>query len=147
MHDFFLELLDYHDKCNNDLFKAFSENQIPEHSNKLLNHLIITHHVWNHRMIGEPSNIAIWGEFSLEELRLMNAANMKLTKEILLEKPLTNIIDYKNSKGISYQAFVKDIIFHLLNHFTYHRAQIATNFRENGLVPLVSDYIYYKTLA
>ncbi|QLH28398.1 MAG: hypothetical protein HWD63_02710 [Candidatus Parvibacillus calidus] len=39
---------------------------------------------------------------------------------------------------------MKDIIFHIINHSTYHRGQIAMEFRQSGLEPLNTDYIFYK---
>ena len=34
-----------------------------------------------------------------------------------------------------------DILFHMVNHSTYHRAQIATLFRRNNIQPPITDYI------
>jgi uncharacterized damage-inducible protein DinB len=39
---------------------------------------------------------------------------------------------------------IKDILFHIINHSTNHRGQIAVDFRNNGLEPLVLDYVFYK---
>lgn len=144
MKNFFPELIEYNQVSNQALFVAFQENQVPQKSMQLLNHMMITHHVWNHRIIGEPSSIEIWGDFSLEELIKMNQQNFIDTETILSKFPEEEVIHYQNSKGVPYEATVKDILFHVMNHFTYHRAQIATNFRENGLEPVVTDYIYYK---
>lgn len=53
-------------------------------------------------------------------------------------------IGYKTSKGDAFQNTVKDILFHIINHSTYHRGQIAANCKEYGIEPLMSDYIFYK---
>lgn len=39
---------------------------------------------------------------------------------------------------------IKDIMFHIVNHSTYHRAQIATELKDHGIEPLKTDYILYK---
>ncbi|RYY11701.1 MAG: hypothetical protein EOO04_34785 [Chitinophagaceae bacterium] len=39
---------------------------------------------------------------------------------------------------------VRDMLFQVINHSTYHRAQIATEFRRMGIEPLASDYILFK---
>jgi uncharacterized damage-inducible protein DinB len=39
---------------------------------------------------------------------------------------------------------IKDILFHMINHSTHHRAQIAMDMRNNKLEPLPLDYIFYK---
>ena len=36
------------------------------------------------------------------------------------------------------------MLFHFVNHSTYHRGQIASNLKEHGIEPLVTDYIFYK---
>ncbi|WP_379084396.1 DinB family protein [Pedobacter sp. UC225_65] len=43
-----------------------------------------------------------------------------------------------------YTGIVKDILFHVFNHSTYHRAQIATLFKESGITPPVTDFIILK---
>ena len=48
------------------------------------------------------------------------------------------IIVYKNMKGDPYQNTVEEILFHLVNHGTYHRGQIITLLRDSGVTQLVS---------
>jgi uncharacterized damage-inducible protein DinB len=63
---------------------------------------------------------------------------------ILDEFELDRKIRYANSKGQPFNNSVRDMLFQVINHSTYHRAQIATEFKNNGLDPLLTDYIYYK---
>ena len=49
-----------------------------------------------------------------------------------------------NSKGETFSNKIKDILFHIINHSTYHRAQIATDLKQNGIEPINTDYIFYK---
>jgi uncharacterized damage-inducible protein DinB len=53
-------------------------------------------------------------------------------------------ITYKNSSGAKLSDKTKDILFHIINHSTYHRAQIALLLREQGIDPINTDYIFYK---
>lgn len=39
---------------------------------------------------------------------------------------------------------IGDILFHIVNHSTYHRGQIASDFRESDIEPLNTDYIMFK---
>ena len=57
---------------------------------------------------------------------------------------ITKKIIYKNSKGIEFSNTVQDVIFHVINHSTYHRAQIASDLKANGIEPINTDYIFYK---
>lgn len=51
---------------------------------------------------------------------------------------LGETIVYKNMKGDPYENSVEEILFHLVNHGTYHRGQIITLLRESGVTQLVS---------
>ena len=51
----------------------------------------------------------------------------------LLEK-----IIYKNMKGDVNENPAEEILFHLVNHGTYHRGQIITLLRESGVTQLVT---------
>lgn len=53
-------------------------------------------------------------------------------------------ISYKNSRGERFENSVRDILFHVINHSTYHRGQIATDCKLHGMTPLATDYIFYK---
>ncbi len=50
---------------------------------------------------------------------------------------LQNLV-YKNMKGDAFENTVEEILFHLVNHGTYHRGQIITLLRESGLTQMVS---------
>ena len=47
-------------------------------------------------------------------------------------------------KGNLFENKIDDILFHIINHSTYHRGQIMMLFRESGLEPIFSDYIFHK---
>ncbi|RYE14391.1 MAG: damage-inducible protein DinB, partial [Sphingobacteriales bacterium] len=50
---------------------------------------------------------------------------------------------YTNTQGKTYTNTVLQILTHVVNHATYHRAQIATDMRQHSLEPLMTDYIAY----
>jgi uncharacterized damage-inducible protein DinB len=45
--------------------------------------------------------------------------------------------------GDSYTNNVEMIMIHLVNHSSYHRAQIAMLLRQKGLEPINTDFITY----
>jgi len=53
-------------------------------------------------------------------------------------------IDYTNTKGIAFQNELSDIFFHLINHSTHHRSQMAARLRILGFSPPPTDYIFYR---
>lgn len=53
------------------------------------------------------------------------------------------MIFYKNSKGDKNESTIRHIIAHVINHSTYHRAQMAVRIRDLNIDPPVTDYIAY----
>ncbi len=146
MKDFFKDLLQYNYHYNKELIAAFeaTPEKISEKANLLLSHLINAQNIWNNRILGGNSS-GVWDIFPLETLKILNKKNLEISYSILdSEEDLEKIISYQNSTGQPFENKLKDIIFHYLNHSTYHRAQIASEFKNNGLSPLVTDFIFYK---
>ena len=48
-------------------------------------------------------------------------------------------IVYKNLKGDTFDSSIEEILFHVVNHGTYHRGQIITLLRESGVTQLVTS--------
>jgi uncharacterized damage-inducible protein DinB len=86
----------------------------------------------------------VWEIIPFEILKKMNTENLETSENILENFNLETIINYKNTIGEQFGRPVKDIIFHYCNHSTYHRAQIATELKTNGINPPATDFIHYK---
>jgi uncharacterized damage-inducible protein DinB len=130
---------------NEKLIRKFNElPQIPPKSASLFNHILAAHHIWNHRIINDKATLSVWPDILNSEYLKINSGNYDLSLRILKEKDLEAIAHYTNTKGDSYSNSVKDILFHVVNHSNYHRAQIASNMKESGIDPIVSDYIFFK---
>ena len=52
-------------------------------------------------------------------------------------------IAYTNSKGISFETPLRDLLSHVVNHSTHHRAQIALVLRDANIAPPLTDYISF----
>jgi uncharacterized damage-inducible protein DinB len=52
------------------------------------------------------------------------------------ENYLQTVIEYKNTSGKAYSNTVEEIIYHVVNHGTFHRGQIVTMLRANGMTNL-----------
>lgn len=143
---FLKDTFEYNYHCNNQLIDLF-ENQkqlLPEKSILLLNHLMNAQEIWNNRILETKSAVGVWEIRPLDHLKKINEINHNLSLHILETIPLDRTIEYTNSKGIAFSNSVQDILFHVMNHSTYHRAQIASDLKANGIEPLNSDYIFYK---
>ena len=141
----FKELFEYTHYFNKKVIELISENKqkSSEKAIKLLNHTINANQIWNARIINE-SQFEVWQINNWDDLLKLNDDNYSNTLKILNNFDIYAEIDYKNSKGETFSNIIKDILFHIINHSTYHRAQIATELKQNGVKPIISDYIFYK---
>ena len=145
MTGFFPDLFEYSNYSNEKLIIHLNANsdKISEKSLQLMNHIINAHQIWNSRIIG-VTPFKVWEIRPLNELTEIESLNYKTTLKILDEMDTSKIVAYTNSNGVSFQNTVGDILFHIINHSTYHRAQIATECRNGGFTPLVTDYIFFR---
>ena len=145
MKEKFIELFEYNYHFNKKLIEFISENfQLkPEKTVKLLNHLINAQQIWNAR-INNESEFEVWQINDWNNISKINTDNYSKTLEIIHNKSPENSIEYKNSKGEKFINKIEDVLFHVINHSTYHRAQIATDIKNNGIEPINTDYIFYK---
>ncbi len=143
---FFEELFEYSHQKNLELIDVFENNQksIPRFSASLFSHILNAHQIWNFRILQKTGPFGVWQGHDIFALAKINKDNLKCSQRILKEFEAECPVTYKNSKGDSFNDSVKDILFHIINHSTYHRGQIAMDFRQNDLEPLVTDYIFYK---
>lgn len=143
---FFKDTFEYNYHFNQELIQLFEKEKqnIPEKSIKLLNHLINAQEIWNARILNQSISVDVWEIRPLENLKNHNETNYNQSISILNSIELSKKTEYKNSKGIEFSNTVQDVIFHVINHSTYHRAQIASDLKANGIEPINTDYIFYK---
>lgn len=143
------ELFEYNHRMNQKVIAEFSEHpdKVSERAIKLISHILNAQNIWNNRIDKQEEPYSVWQVHSLAHLKEIDLKNYTRTLEILKTADFSRVVEYVNSQGHAYRNTVKDILFHAVNHSTYHRAQIAMEFRQNGLDPLNTDYIAYKRQA
>ncbi|MBY0434959.1 MAG: DinB family protein [Cyclobacteriaceae bacterium] len=112
-------------------------------------------HMWNAELIWlsrlKGSNPSVWPltDFSGGKTELLNGL-VQSSKDVLafIESSgpafLQSKIQYKTIKGDSFENEVEELLFHLVNHGTYHRGQITTMLRQLGITdPPSTDIIFY----
>lgn len=146
MEHFFKELFQYSHHCNQKLVAVFEDcpDKTSEKAVKLFNHILNAHQIWNNRINPLQETFAVWELHDLQELRKIDQTNYDQTLLLLDRFDLTEFVPYKTSKGDPFSNSISDILFHVVNHSTYHRGQIASEFKQHGLEPVVTDYIFYK---
>jgi len=122
-------------------------NEAPDDAIKLLAHLLRAQELWYCRIKGySPCKMEIWPQLNLDECAALveqNHKNLAALLEAQDDDSLNQIIAYKNSRGEEFSNPLGDILLHLFNHGTHHRAQIVRGMRQAGTAPQAIDYIFY----
>lgn len=146
MKKFFQDTLQYTKNCNLQLIVLLDENPAI-YSGKirlLISHTLNAHHIWNNRIIGGSAKYSVWQNLDLIDLKTVNAVNLETSLQIICEMDLNRIISYENSRGEKFTNKLVEIMFHIINHSTYHRGQLISLLKNEGVEPIITDYIYYK---
>lgn len=116
---------------------------------RLLSHIISAQQLWLNRITGEHSSITPWDNYTIDE---SISKSVELTGRWInfLEGSgrgfLEKRIQYQNTKGEKFENTIKDIVIQVINHSTYHRAQIAQLVKRANGTPAATDYIVYQRL-
>jgi uncharacterized damage-inducible protein DinB len=146
MKTFFQELFQYNHHFNREILAVLNNNaaSAPEKCVTILSHMLNAHQIWNGRILAGQPPFGSWDIHPIQDLAEIDKKNFEQSMFILDNFGLNQIIQYANSKGKIFNFNIRDVLFQAINHSTYHRGQIATVFRQSGLEPLLTDYIYYK---
>ena len=146
MDPFFKELYEYSHHMNQKFIASFVSNsdKVSESSVKMMNHVLNAQHVWNSRIENKESTAGVWYIHNTADLEKIDRFNFEDSIAILKKFKLDTPVEYMTTRGEVYKNSVRDILFHVINHSTYHRAQISIDFRTSGIEPVTSDYIFYK---
>ena len=146
MKSFFKELFLYNHYSNKKLIELLTNQSahIPEKTLFLFNHILNAHEVWNSRINLQAPCFGVWEKHPASQFKILDHANYLNSLVIINSPDLENVVTYLNSKGESFTNSIRDILFHVINHSTYHRGQIAMELRVGQIEPLVTDYIIHK---
>lgn len=146
MKSFFKELFEYTFHFNEMVLDSLIKinEDIPEKVLQLINHTINAQEIWNVRIEEKLSTTDVWAIRPMNILKEINKINYQNSLYIIDNFDFERKIKYTNSKGQSFENTIRDMLFHIINHSTYHRAQIATYCKLDNITPLVTDYIFYK---
>ena len=146
MKDFFAELFQYNHDSNVQLIRLFEEReqQTSEKSLQLFSHILNVHQIWNAKFFPGQAPAERWSLVPLPGMTAFNKENFEQTLHVLSTHPLDDPIKYTTLSGAAFEHRVRDLLFQIINHSTYHRAQIATELRIAGIEPARTEYILYK---
>ncbi|MEC3877318.1 DinB family protein [Chryseobacterium salviniae] len=145
MKEKLIDLLEYTFHFNSEMIRIIAENieKADEKVISLINHTLNAQQIWNSRILGEKA-FEVWQINPLETLQEINRKNCKKSIEVVNNFDPDQKIHYQNSQGTHFENTVFEMLFQAINHSTYHRAQINSLLKQNGIDPILTDYIFYK---
>ncbi len=145
MKEKLVDLFEYTYHFNKEMIKVISENlqMVDEKTISLINHTLNAQQVWNSRIVNEKP-FEVWQINPFENLNEINQQNFNKSIEIIENFDFDQRIGYKNSRGNKFENTIFEMLFQAINHSTYHRGQINSLLIQNGIEPILTDYIFYK---
>lgn len=145
MKEKLIDLFEYTFHFNKEMIKIISENipKIDEKTVSLINHTLNAQQIWNARISSEKT-FEVWQINSFESLEEINQQNFRNSIQIIENSDIDQRIEYYNSRGTAFENSIFEMLFQAINHSTYHRGQINSLLKQNGIEPVLTDYIFYK---
>jgi len=145
-----LKLCEYNNWANSLLLDALTEAieihsaPIPDYCITLLSHIANAQRIWMSRIHGTLPTVSVWQVHDLYTCKGLLLESGNQLKEIVKnDSAKDRIVKYTISTGALFETLVADILLHVFNHGTYHRAQIAKQMKDIGFQPVNTDYIQY----
>jgi uncharacterized damage-inducible protein DinB len=147
MKNYFARLFDYDSYANKLILKIIMQAGEPEKPVQLMAHLLAAQQVWYNRCKGLPLvNYSLWPDWKASSFEKLIDNNHGLWLSFLNEtddNAFEKQIIYKNSQGVGFSNKMEDILAHVINHGTHHRAQAGQHLKLAGEDLPFTDYIFY----
>jgi uncharacterized damage-inducible protein DinB len=146
MKQYFLKLYQYNAWANKRVINCLIRQHVSDEKIlTLMGHVIAAQFLWLHRIKGLPApDVKLWGTYQLDQLVLLSESAAKEWLDFVNTTGNFNReMTYKNYVDENYTNNVEMIMIHLVNHSSYHRAQVALLLRQKGLEPVNTDFITY----
>jgi uncharacterized damage-inducible protein DinB len=146
MKKYFRKLYQFNAWANKRVISTLVRQQVNDKQIlTLLGHIVAAQFLWLHRIKGLPApDVKLWGEYTLDQLITMaEEAGTQWLEFVESTDDFDREMTYKNYVNEPYTNNVENIMIHLVNHSSYHRAQIAMLLRQKGFEPINTDFITY----
>jgi len=147
MKNYFIRMFNYDSHANRQIIELVLQHPEKAEAVKLMAHLLSAQNIWLNRCKGFPIPAgALWPDWPATDLPGMIDENGQAWVNYLATlQPgdFEKIISYKNTKGIPFNHRLSDILTHVINHGTHHRAQAGQHLKTAGVTLPITDYIFY----
>jgi len=147
MRDFFADKFERDHHQNLALIRFFEEQEdnLPEIVLKSFSHILNVHYLWNCRLRQLPADSNDWDILPLSYFDRFENQNYQETRNLLENTDWEELINYHSSEGIPLSGLTTDILYHILQHSNYHRAQIITEIKRAELPVPSFEFILMRS--
>ena len=150
MKAYFTRLFQYDAYTNQVILDAIVKANEPEKAVQLMAHILAAQRIWLNRCLDLPQDaVELWvgpgtPTADLAEKIKENHQAWVACLQDFTDDDFDKTIHYKNLRGDKWESKLVDILTHIINHGTHHRAQIGQQLKFAGAESLpVTDYIAY----
>ncbi len=119
------------------------EDHISPYIQKSMSHIINVHHIWIFRMQEKRQESFTWDLLPSDYWLKLAQENYLQTIDFIEQIDTLQKVNYHNEEGVPMEKETIDILYHILNHSTYHRAQISHELRTLNLPVPSFNFISY----
>jgi uncharacterized damage-inducible protein DinB len=114
-----------------------------------LTHVVWAESIWLQRWTGSsPRTVLQASEFPRPDALRARWAEVEAQQRVFVEavtpERLASIVRYVNLQGETWQYPLWRQMYHLVNHSTYHRGQVAAMLRQVGARPHATDFLVFQ---
>lgn len=147
MKDYFLSLFQYDKYAGELIIDAILANDGNREAARLLAHMLAAQQIWYKRCNDLPAiGGSLWPDWdaaALSTILAENHAKWVAYLSRLDSSDFETTISYRDSKGNPFSNRLTDILTHVINHGTHHRAQAGIYLKTAGITLPATDYIFY----
>ncbi len=146
MKKYFLRLYQYNAWANKRVMDCLTrQNARDEKILSIMGHILTAQFLWLHRIESlPPPDLKLWGSYELEQLlSLSEKAGRQWLEFVEGTDDFNREMTYRNYAGDPFTNNVEMVMIHVVNHSTYHRAQIAILLPSLGFKAVNTDFITY----
>lgn len=146
LRQFFLDKFEFDYQVNRtwSAHLQLYEDDSNQFINKQMSHIVNVHHIWVSRLESARPESNEWDVLPMAFWDRLLEENYRRTELYLRHFDEASKTNYHDSEGVPMQKSDSDILYHILNHSQYHRAQIARELRLLELPVPSMHFIQYR---
>ncbi|MFN5147382.1 MAG: DinB family protein [Flavobacteriia bacterium] len=146
MKDFFLDKFEYDFYATKYWIKCIEnqEDNVTDFVKRSISHILNAHHIWIARLTTNEIESEIWDILPISYLTRLHEQTYRQIVDFLEKFELEEKINFHSSEGVKMTKNVIDVLYHMLNHSNYHRAQIVMELKQHGLEHPSLNFISYR---